>query len=170
MKKAAVPVIIVVLVIGAIFYFRGMGSDRVGVKDLNAITQNQASPSPSTSGTQASSPSPSSTPQSSGTKLADTQYMQFAYLISGDNTTFDAATTNALAGFQVIKEKQADGSMKITLKALKSEYHTQVYTVMPGQKLYFIETSLGDDRDNQEYSYGDDTAVLVDANGYIITN
>ena len=37
-----------------------------------------------------------------------------------------------------------------------------------GQKLYFIETSLGDDRNDQEYALGDDAAVLTESDGTIV--
>jgi hypothetical protein len=73
-----------------------------------------------------------------------------------------------LTGFDLQKEQLTNGSQKITLKALSPEYHDQIYTVKPGQKLYFIETSMGDDQDNLETNMGDDRAVLVDADGYIL--
>lgn len=100
-------------------------------------------------------------------RLADTRYMQYASLIS-DNAT-SQREQEALAGFQVTRQQQADGSLLVTLKALNPEYQDQAYTVQPGQQLYFIETSMGDDRGTTgEYNLGDDTAVLVDSDGYIV--
>ncbi len=91
----------------------------------------------------------------------------YAYLISTD--TYDANTQKALSGFKVVKSTLADGSVQITLNAQNPEYKTQTYVVKTGEKLYFIEKSLGDDRGDKDAFLGDDTAVLVDGNGYIVT-
>lgn len=99
--------------------------------------------------------------------FASSQFAQYAYLISTD--TYDANTQKALTGFSVTKNNLPDGSMKIVLNALNPEYKTQTYTVKNGEKLYFIEKSLGDDAGNQEKFLGDDSAILVDASGYIVT-
>ena len=89
------------------------------------------------------------------------------YIISGD--TFDDATKQAISGFDIQKTTNKDCSMQINLKALSSDYTHQSYTVQPGQKLYFIETSFGDDSyPSGEFNLADDHAVLVDADGYII--
>ncbi len=98
--------------------------------------------------------------------FASSSLAQNAYLIS--TPTYDANTQTALAGFNVVKNPQADGSTQITLNATNPDYQTQTYTVKPGEKLYFIEGNLGDDSGNTDKTMGDDTAVLVDANGYII--
>lgn len=92
---------------------------------------------------------------------------QNAYLIS--TTPYDANTQKALSGFTVTNKTLADGSREFTLTSTNPEYQTQTYTVKQGEKLYFIETMLGDDSNNQDRNLGDDTAVVVDANGYIVT-
>jgi heme/copper-type cytochrome/quinol oxidase subunit 2 len=92
---------------------------------------------------------------------------QNAYLIS--TGTYDAATKTALTGFTVTKKTLADGSMEITLNATNPDYQTQTYTVKTGEKLYFIEGLPGDDNGNTDRSMGDDQAILVDVNGYIVT-
>lgn len=99
-------------------------------------------------------------------KFADASDAQYAYLISTDN--YDAKTKAALAGFTVDRKVLSDGTQQINLIAQKSEYQSQSYTVAPGQKLYFIERFLQDDPNGEERNMGDDKAVLVDANGYII--
>jgi hypothetical protein len=98
-------------------------------------------------------------------KFTDSPDYPYAYLISGD--TLDANATQALAGFELQKQQMADGSLNITLKALSPEYTDQDYIVKPGQKLYFIERSLRDDSDG-EHNTHDDTAVIVDAGGYVV--
>lgn len=93
-------------------------------------------------------------------------YKPYAYLISTDR--IDASTQQALSGFKLERQNNSDGSQTITLKALDPSYADQSYAVKPGEKLYFIETSLGDDPDNHELSLSDDSAILVNAQGYII--
>ena len=89
-----------------------------------------------------------------------------AFLIS--TPTYDANTKTALIGFNVTQKPLTDGSNEITLSSQNKEYKTQVYTVKPGEKLYFIESFLQDDSGNTDRNLRDDTAVLVDADGYII--
>jgi len=91
---------------------------------------------------------------------------QNAFLIS--TPTYDANTKTALIGFNVIQKPLADGSNEITLNSQNKEYKTQVYTVKSGEKLYFIENFLADDSGNTDRNLKDDTAVLVDADGYIM--
>ena len=104
----------------------------------------------------------------SGTKFADSPYYQYAYLISGDTLSSQAKT--ALTGFDLSKTSNSDGSMTYTLTALRQEYANQTYTLQPGEKLYFIERSLGDDdtAGNSDYSLRDDTAIIVNSDGYIV--
>lgn len=99
--------------------------------------------------------------------FSDSPLSQNAYLISG-STTYDANTKTALSGFKVTKKTLADGSTEITLNSTNPEYQTQIYTVKQGEKLYFIEGISGDDNGTSDRNIGDDTAVLVDANGYIV--
>lgn len=91
---------------------------------------------------------------------------QNAFLIS--TPTYDANTKNALIGFNVTQKPLADGSNEITLNSQNTEYKTQVYTVKPGEKLYFIESFSADDNGNTDRNLKDDTAVIVDADGYIV--
>jgi hypothetical protein len=99
-------------------------------------------------------------------KLSDTQYWNYAYLISGPSLSDSSRA--ALAGFNYSRQVMADGSENITLVALSPDYQGGSFTVRPGQKLYFVETSFGDDAGNGEYSMGDDSAVMVDSGGYVV--
>ncbi|MFA6585620.1 MAG: hypothetical protein WCS86_00465 [Candidatus Paceibacterota bacterium] len=98
--------------------------------------------------------------------FSDSPLASNAYLIS--TLTYDANTKKALSGFIVTKKVLTDGSTQYTLKAQDPKYQTQIYTVKPGEKLYFIEQNLSDDNGSTDKFPGDDTAILVDANGYII--
>lgn len=155
-KKAPIIVfgsvlLVVALAIGGYFIF--------GRASNGAASSSQTS--------QPSSQAASSQQTGQQVRFADTQYANYAYLISGNTISSNAQA--ALAGFQRSVTVQADGSQVVTLKALNPNYQNQQYTVQPGQQLYFIETSFGDDRaPDGEYSLGDDGAVLVDQNGYIV--
>jgi hypothetical protein len=150
MKKnsaIAVIMILLVIVIGMMVY---NGSAK---KEQSGSNNNSAAPiSQNNTGPQLFSSSPMS---------------QYAYLIS--SPTYDANTEQALSGFKVTKSTLADGSIQVTLNAQNPEYKTQTYTVKAGEKLYFIEKTLRDDNGTEDKFLGDDTAVLVDASGYIVT-
>jgi hypothetical protein len=145
MKKNSVVIIVVVLfvIIIALFIFNSSSK-----KEQNNST---APISENNTGPQLFSSSPES---------------QYSYLIS--TPTYDAKTQQALSGFKVTKNTLSDGSIQITLNAQNPEYKTQTYTVKTGEKLYFIEKFLGDDNGTEDKNLKDDTAVLVDANGYIV--
>jgi hypothetical protein len=98
--------------------------------------------------------------------FSTSQYAANSYLISGE--TLDSAAQTATSGFNIQKSTLPDGSLQINLTSTNPEYHDQTYTLTAGQKLYFIEAFLGDDSDNREANLGDDTAIVVDADGYIV--
>lgn len=135
-------IIIVVVVIGGALYWESY-------QGLSSITPSVAA---------SSSPA--------GELFAGSIYAPNSYLIS--TGAFDASTTRALSGFTVQTSTNADGSMQITLNAVNPEYQTQTYTVQPGEQLYFIEANLSDDSAGADNFPGDDNAVLVGQNGYIV--
>ena len=101
-----------------------------------------------------------------GMKFVDAPFRNKAYLISSDVLSPEAK--NALAGFNLSKDNLPDGSVNITLRAISLGYQDQNYVILPGENLYFVETSMGDDSPPEgEYSFADDHAVIVDMNGYI---
>lgn len=108
----------------------------------------------------------SSTNTSSPQKFADSADYQYAYLISGP--TLGAQAETAITGFDLSKTTQADGATVYRLKAKESGYFDQQYTVKPGQSLYFIESSMGHDHGDVDERLNDDTAAVVDTNGYIV--
>lgn len=145
MKKNPIVIIVVVLLVVVIASFVFNNSSK---KEQNNLT---ASVGQNNTGPQLFSGSPLS---------------QYAYLIS--TPTYDASTQQALSGFKVTKNTLVDGSIQITLNAQNPEYKTQTYTVKTGEKLYFIEKFLADDNGSEDKNLKDDTAILVDANGYIV--
>jgi len=103
-----------------------------------------------------------------GTKFVEQPYYQSSYLISGDSLGVEAQS--AIAGFQMTKEPQPDGTTKITLKAVKAGYQDQQYVLKPGEQLYFVEKYLQDDDPvkNEEKNLKDDQGVIVDAQGNVV--
>lgn len=130
------------------FYFSaGISGNFVDAKQTQATSQQAAS-------------------QQTQVKLADSEYAPYAFLISGDTISPD--TQAALAGFTLDKTALPDGSTQIVLSTSHRGYVNQTYTLKQGQQLYFIETSMGDDNDGFEGSLSDDTALVVDSQGYIV--
>jgi hypothetical protein len=113
-----------------------------------------------------------STPLATGSagmvKFQDSPDYPNAYLIFPGELSSDAKT--ALTGFNMSTKMMTDGSTQVTLKAEESGYQDQVYIVKPGYNLYFIEKNLGDDdaTANMDKNKADDSAVVVDPQGYII--
>jgi hypothetical protein len=114
----------------------------------------------------AAAPPGSNQAQAQKVKLADTSYWPYAHLISG--ATLDSSAQAAMSGFSLAKNVLSDGSTQIVLKSTNQGYTDQTYTLKQGEQLYFIERTMGDDQQNQEFNLGDDTAVVVDANGYVV--
>jgi len=108
---------------------------------------------------------PISPPASSGTKLTDSQYANNAYLISGDS--LDATAQAATSGFSIQKTSNPDNTTTISLTSTNPGYTNQTYTLQAGQQLYFIEQNSGDDGTGDAF-IGDDRAIIVDAQGYIV--
>lgn len=109
----------------------------------------------------------SSASTSNETKLSESPYANYAYLISSYPLSSEAQ--QAISGFNINKQANSDGTTTINLVALNPEYQNQSYTLQQGQSLYFIERSMGDDGDGSENFLGDDHAIIVDSNGYIVS-
>ena len=74
-----------------------------------------------------------------------------------------------MSGFMMITKTLPDSSTQIVLTAQELGYTSQQYIVKPGDTLYFIERNLQDDnpQEDSDANSHDDTAVLVDSQGYI---
>lgn len=117
---------------------------------------------PSTPPTQQQAPSQNT----NRIKLSQTPIANYAYVISDPNLSSRAQ--QAISGFSRTRTQLANGSIQIALKALEPQYQDQTIIVPKGDTLYFVETSYGDDPSHREYSLGDDRAILVDSNGYVV--
>lgn len=106
-------------------------------------------------------------PVATGTLFSASPYAAHAHLIPMTGS-FDAATQQSLTGFQVNRQKVVGGSFTVQIASLQMSAAPQVFTVAPGDKLYFVENSLMDDGGGTERFLADDFGVLVNANGVIL--
>jgi len=163
-KQAVIALMAVVVVVGGGFLFLrnnqniALTSSPQTATIADNVVPSSAQPSQAASSTQGSS---------TAMLFANSQYASSSYLIS-TTSTYNAATQQALKGFQVKKKVLADGSLQIELIALQSEYPNQTYIVKPGEKLYFAEVSSVDDSVSEDHSPADDHAILVSADGFIL--
>ncbi len=152
-KSAGFLAIVAVGAVGGFLFIKnsksGLGAPSSQTADIAAVTA---------SSTQANQ---------AGLIFSASPYAAHAYLISTTGT-YDAATQEALKGFQAKKKALADGSLQVTLVALQSEYPDQTYVVKPGEKLYFAEAFPGDDSVSEDRAPADDRAILVSAGGTIL--
>lgn len=139
----------------------------ITLASCSSHTPSGAAPSqPSQQTTQQPSQSQQTSQNTNRIKLSQTQLANYAYVIS--DPTLSAQAQQAMSGFSRTRTPLANGSIKITLHALEPQYQDQSVIVPKGDKLYFIETSYGDDAARREYALGDDRAILVDSNGYVV--
>lgn len=153
-RKHTILGIVLLAVIAYIFYL-GVRGNRSNMNNVS----NDSFPS-------AVQPSGRNSSGASGIKFADQPYANKAYLISGD--TLDSDAKQAISGFNLDKQTLSDGSQKITLTAVDPGYQDQQYTITSGEKLYFVEKFMGDDPNNHENNIGDDQAIVVNSDGYVV--
>jgi hypothetical protein len=101
-------------------------------------------------------------------KFSDSLNYKYAYKIFPG--TLSATAQQAITGFTMTSKNLPDGSVQVALTAEKPEYKAQSYTIKTGETLYFIEMNLRDDDNeaNEDHNLHDDTAVVVDPQGYIV--
>ena len=114
-----------------------------------------------------SAPSTPVVAKTTNTKFAASPYAKISYLVSGN--TFSPQAQKVLAGYQFGKTQLADGDTQITLHLTSSFTKPQVYTLTPGEKFYLVDPALGDDSLERDYNPGDDKAIIVNRNGYVVT-
>ena len=92
---------------------------------------------------------------------------QYAYQIFPG--TMSAQAKTAMNGFSMKTTSMPDGSTQVSFSSTNPNYKNQSYVVKKGYSLYFIERTTADDNTAQDTDrlYLDDTAVIVDPNGYI---
>ncbi|HET7265806.1 MAG TPA: hypothetical protein VFL28_14165 [bacterium] len=99
-----------------------------------------------------------------GPLLADTRYGAYAYQVYPGSMSTD--TQQALTGFQLTFRPAGSGTVEVT--AEMPDGTTQTARFASTDRLYFIETRMGDDGFGGETNLGDDGFVLTDAAGHIV--
>jgi hypothetical protein len=167
MPKKSILLTALVLVAAAAVLFvlvrhRGVGSAVSGgqTATIPAVAGAPGTPPPGTA-------RPALPPIAIGTPFSASPYAAHAYLISMTDS-LDAATQQALTGFRIDRRKLADGSFTVQIVSLGISAPPQMFTVAPGDKLYFVENSLMDDSSGTDRFLMDDFGVLVNASGTIL--
>ena len=122
----------------------------------------------------APTPSASSTPQlpagvtlmtSTNVAFASSQEYSHAHEVF---PTQSADAKKALSAYTVSSQALGGGAYNVTLENGAEGVKGQTLTVGPGQKVYFVEKSTGDDNPAEDSSTKDDYLVAVDAQGMIL--
>lgn len=144
--------VVAVILYGLVYYF--------------VLAKHSSNYSMSSSSTMKTTPSPKPTVMMLQ-KFSDSKFFQYAYQVFPGALSDNAKL--ALTGFSMTTKTLSDGSTQVTLTAEKPEYRSQQYVIKPGNKLYLIEMNLQDDDNeaNEDKNLHDDTAVVVDPQGYI---
>jgi hypothetical protein len=124
-------------------------------------SRSQARPTTTTS----TAPATGKTSQKLGPPLSSTSYASYAYELYPGPVSSQAAA--ATAGFSV-KVKPGSGSFSVTVSAVGTSGPPQTSTYPSGDRVYFVEATLGDDSNNVDYNFGDDGVVITDAHGRLV--
>lgn len=103
--------------------------------------------------------------QKVGPLLSSTQYANYAFQVYPGPESSRAKT--ATAGFS-IKVTPGSGTFSVSVSAAGTTRAPQTTSYPTGDKVYFVETTLGDDSNDADYNYGDDGIVVTDATGRIV--
>jgi len=178
--KKFILIIIVILVLVIIGFGKAffLGSSDLVASQNKAISSLVASSSQTTA---SSTPAVNSTTAQSTSSVATSTYavMQaknqlFASMNNASRayevwpTIISARAQQALDGFTLNAQDLGNNIYKIDIVPKVANYQTQSFVVTGDSKIYFVETSFGDDAPNQDYVYGDDYGVAVNAAGYIL--
>jgi hypothetical protein len=162
-------------VLGVVLAVHGYGRGVLVAGGTSGVVTPQSVPSttkppastttrPTTPGSSTTTSKPSAPAQKLGPTLASTQYAQYAFQVYPG--ALSSAAQQALAGFSV---HVTPGPTTITVKVISTGSPTpQSATYALGDKVYFIETTLGDDSGASDYNFGDDGIIVTNAAGRIV--
>ncbi len=107
----------------------------------------------------------SSPPKTRGPVLSSSPYAPYAYEIYPSKET--ASAQLALSGFKYsIHHRGSEISINLVASGSGQSALQKVYP--SSDKLYFVDTTLGDDSGGSDYSYGDDGLIATDSSGHIV--
>jgi hypothetical protein len=161
--KIIISIIIVVLVVFSLALIVSRSSapnSSIPATNNNSNNTQNNNSNNNSNNTQASSPGGTNT----SALFSNQPYAPYSYLIYPGTPSSQAQA--ALSGFSMSTTQLQNGSAMITL-AFVSTGDNQTIILKPGYKLYFIETSFGDDGFGGESSLGDDGLVTVDTMGHV---
>lgn len=175
MKKYIISGIVGLLVVVGIFQLFNSSGSSGAIKPADnqqaaQVSANVGSDFATTAG-QSSSTTPTSTTAANlmkGTGQLFTSSPDYAYAYRIFPTMVSDQAKQALDGFDMKTENLGNNIFRVTLTATNRNYKSQTLTVSGDQKIYFVETSFGDDAPGQDYELRDDYAVAVNAQGYIL--
>lgn len=159
--KIIISILIVVFVVSGLAFLASRSS--VPIRSTSTANNNNISNSNNNSNNNNTPAGPSGSSNAS-LLFSNQPYAPYSYLIYPGTPSSPAQA--ALSGFSISTTQLQNGSAMITL-ALVSIGGNQTVILKPGFKLYFVETSFGDDSFGGESSLGDDGYVTVDPNGYV---
>ena len=102
-----------------------------------------------------------------GTLLSSTQVAPFTYELY---PTLAAQATQAEDGFTITVTPGQGGKNSLDIKGAAGGGSLVHRSILATDKVYWIETSYGDDAPGQDANFGDDGYVLTDAQGYVTQN
>lgn len=160
MKTLYLAVIILVAVIVGVVVL----ISRVGARPP-ALVQSGKNSSQSQNSVQSQNNSQASG-NSTGILFSGSQYAPYSYIIS--DPTLSQQAMQAISGFNVTRTVLSNGSVSITLTYIASGSSKNVI-LAPGYKMYFLEGAFADDNFRGDTNIGDDAYLVVNSNGYIVT-
>lgn len=100
-----------------------------------------------------------------GPLLSSTQYAPYALRVYPGPES--SQTRQGTAGFTIRVTPHAR-TIELSVAASGSGQAAQTSTFPAGDRVYFIEASLGDESGSVDYNFGDDGVVVTNARGYIV--
>lgn len=139
---------------------------RASTTSQSTTSSSSHASSPSTTSSSSSATSPPTAPsQKLGPLLSSTQYAQYAFQIYPGPESSQAR--QATAGFTIQVTPRAR-TIELRVAAAGSGQGAQTSTFPAGDRVYFIEASLGDESGSVDYNFGDDGVAVTNPHGYIV--
>ncbi len=168
--QSAAAALVAAVVLGLAFLLGGAGggSPALPQQSIASSSSNAAQQSPAQTSPTPPSTTPTPAPSAgvpSSVRFDDSPYKRYAFqLYPGE---ISSQTKRALSGFELSVQDEG-GKVRVTLKALSSQYRDAQTVIDKGDTAYFIETSMGDDPSGLEQDLGDDGIIVVNPQGYIL--
>ena len=123
-------------------------------------------PSNSTNSAYSASSSQASLP--SGQLFSSSPYSQVAYQIFPGSLS--SIAREVMAGINLKSSQNPDGTTTVTLSPTNPGFPGLAYNVSSGDKVYLVETNMGEDNPSANYDgvYADDGVIVVNSAGYIV--